>query len=135
MKYTLAWLALALIIATALGSIDLRRYRRMTTHGIEGKAIVTELLPENHQTLRYEYHAGDRTFHGQMQSWSPNPPLARLKVGQPVVIYYDPEKPEDSVLGDPKPILRNELISIALASTILPAFLLYIVKIRLSQRK
>ena len=51
-------------------------------------------------------------FQGQMQSGPPNPPLEQLSIGQSLAIYYDPEHPEDSVLGDPKPIFKIETISI-----------------------
>jgi hypothetical protein len=49
--------------------------------------------------------------------------LEQLAVGQSVVIYYDPEHPEISVLGDPKPMLKNETISVALAALVVPTFL------------
>jgi hypothetical protein len=94
----------------------------MELRGVPAQATVSELLPQIHDTLRYEYHVAGRGFQGQMQSWSPNPPLEQLSVGQSLVIYYDPEHPEESVLGDPAPMLKNETISIALAAILLPGF-------------
>jgi hypothetical protein len=43
--------------------------------------------------------------------------------GRMTLICYDPQHPETSVLGDPKPMLMNETISIALAALVVPTFL------------
>ncbi len=123
MRYVITWLVLAVVIAIGVGSLTLLSYRRMAVRGASGQATVIELLPQIHNTVRYEYHVAGRTFQGQMQSWSPNPSLEQLAVGQSVFIYYDPEHPEASVLGDPKPMLKNETISVALAAFVVPTFL------------
>lgn len=123
MKYALTWLVLAIVAAIGIGSLNWRSYRRMAARGVSTQATVIELLPQTHDTLRYEYHLAGRAFQGQMQSWPPNPPLGQLRIGQSLVIYYDPEHPEESVLGDPKPMLKNETISVALAAILFPTFL------------
>jgi hypothetical protein len=123
MKYVITWLVLAALFAVALGSINLRDYHRFLAQGVLGHATVTSLHPEFHNTVRYEYRVAGQTFHGQMQSWSPNPELQQLSVGQTLVIYYDPGHPEQSVLGDPKPMLENETISVGLAAILVPAFI------------
>src|SRR5207248_2056851 len=82
------------------------------------QAPVVEFLPSIHDTVRYDYRVDGRGFQGQMQSWRPNPPLPQLAVGHALVIYYDPQHPEDSVLGYPKPMLQTETISVALAAVI-----------------
>jgi len=117
---------LAVVIAIGIGSLNWLSYRRMAMRGVLGRATVVELLPQIHNTVRYEYHVGERAFQGNMQSWPANPPLEPLSVGQSLVIYYDPEHPEDSVLGDPKPIFKNETISIALAAVEFPTFLVVV---------
>jgi hypothetical protein len=123
MRYAITWLALAIAIVIGLGSLNWRAYRSMAACGVSGQATVIELLPKIHNTVRYEYRVAGQAFQGQMQSWQPNPPLTKLSVGQPLVIYYDPRHPEESVLGDPKPMLQNETISVALAAVILPTFI------------
>src|SRR5207249_8134067 len=123
MRYAITWLLLVTMLAIGIGSLNWPTYRRVAERGVSGQATVIELLPKNHNTVRYEYQVAGRTFKGQGSSWRPNPPLEQLKVGQPLVIYYDPEHPEESVLGDPKPILENEVISIALTAVGIPTFL------------
>ena len=135
MKYVLTWLSLACIVAVVAGYLELPPYRRMDARGVPGTATVVELTPRFHNTLRYEYHVAERTFQGQMQSWIPNPPLERLRVGQSVVVYYDPENPSDSVLGDPKPMLENETISVAAVAIGFPSFIVLVWAMKASPKR
>jgi hypothetical protein len=135
MRYAIAWLALAAVVAIGIGSLNWPEYRRMAVRGISGHAIVVELLPKIHNSVRYEYYVAGRTLQGQMQSWQPNPPLEQLSVGQPLVIYYNPERPEESVLGDPRPILKNETVSIALAALGIPTFIVLVWAWRTSRHR
>jgi hypothetical protein len=123
MKYAITWVLLAILIMVGLGSFNWQTYRRMAARGVPGRATVVELLPKVHETVRYHYEVAGQKFEGQMQSWEPNPPLGQLSIGQSVVVYYDPQRPEESVLGDPKPMLRNEIISILLAAFVGPTFI------------
>ena len=123
MKYAITWLVFAIAVAVGLGSLNWPTYRRSAVRGVEGQAKVIELLPKIHDTVRYEYRVAGRTFEGQMTTWQPNPPTEQLNVGNSLTIYYDPDHPEVSVLGNPKPILRNETISVVLAALGAPSFL------------
>ena len=124
-KCVFIWLIMAVVIVIGVGSLNWVSYRRLVTRGVSTSATVLELLPNNHNTVRYEYQVAGRTFRGRMQSWGPNPPLEQLSVGQVVIVYYDPEQPGESVLGDPKPIFKNETISIALAAVVFPSILVF----------
>jgi len=126
MKYALIWLALAAAIAIGLGGLNLSPYRRLATHGVRSEGRIIELLPEFHSTARYGYLVAGKSFEGRKQSWEPNPPLEEMRVGQTVIVYYDPEFPERSVLGDPKSILQNETMSIILAALIGPTFIVLV---------
>ncbi len=120
MRYAITWCLLAATFVFGFGRLNWASFHRLTVQGVSGQATVIELLPKIHNTLRYEYHIAGHTFHGQMQSWPPNPPLEQLAVGQSVVIVYDPEHPENSALGDPHPMLENETISIAFIAIVFP---------------
>jgi Protein of unknown function (DUF3592) len=134
MKYAITWMVLAIVIAVGIGSLNWPAYCRMAARGVSGKATVVELLPKIHNTVRYEYAVGGQTFQGQMQSWQPNPSLEQLSVGQSLVIFYDPQQPDASVLGDPKPILRNETISVLLAAFGVPTFVVVVWAWRVSRK-
>jgi Protein of unknown function (DUF3592) len=123
MKYAITWLVFAIAVTAGMGSLNWPTYRRLAARGVEGQAKVIELLPKIHDTVRYEYHVAGKTFEGQMTTWQPNPPTKQLSVGNSLTIYYDPDHPEISVPGDPKPILRNETISVLLAALVAPTFL------------
>jgi hypothetical protein len=135
MRYVITWLVLAAVITIGIGSLNWLSYLRLAMRGVLGQATAIELLPQIHNTVRYEYHVGERAFQGQMRSWPPNPPLEQLGVGQSLVIYYDPEHPEESVLGDPKPIFKNETISIALTAVGFPTLLVVVWAWRTSRNR
>ena len=124
MKYVPAWILMAVAVAIGVGSLNWPTYRRMVMRGVSGQATVIELLPKNHNSLRYEYFVAGKPFRGQMQSWSPNPPLEQLAVGQSLAIYFDPNHPEVSVLGNPVAMLKNETICVGLAAILVPTCLM-----------
>ncbi len=123
MRYAITWVVLATVIAIVIGRLNWPTFHRLVAVGVSGEGKVVELLPKIHNTVHYDYRVGGQVFEGQMQSWQPNPPLEQLKVGQPVVVYYDPQRPGESVLGNPKPMLQNETISVALAALGVPSFI------------
>ena len=123
MKYAVLWFVLVIAIAGGLGCLNVPTYRQLVAYGVPGRATVVELLPANHNSLRYEYQVDGRTLQGQMQSWPPNPPLEQIKVGQTVVIYYDSAHPGVSVLGNPHGMLENKITSVGLAAIGLPTLL------------
>ena len=125
-KYVVAWLLLAIVITVGIGSLSWPTYRRLAARGVSARAIVIELLPKFHDTIRYRYDVAGRTFEGQKSSWPPNPPSGEIKIGQPLVIYYDPMEPSTSVLSDPKPILENETIFVLLAAFGFPTFVVLV---------
>jgi len=43
-----------------------------------------------------------------------------------LVVYYDPLNPSLSVLGDPKPMLTNEIIPIVMAVLVVPTFIVFV---------
>jgi len=116
----------AAAIIFGFGSLNCPLFFRLVTRGVSSKATVIALTPEDHNTVRYEYHVGGELFTARDQCWPPNLPLEKLSAGQPVAIYYDPRNPRDSVLGDPKPMLENELGSIAVAGVLFPTIITFV---------
>jgi hypothetical protein len=124
-KYAIIWLVLAVGIACLTGSLNLPTYHRLAEKGVSGSATIVELLPQFHNTVRYEYHVAGQTYQGRMGSRPPNPPSEQLGIGQSVVIYYDPEHPEVSVLGEPKAMFDGETFPVMLAALVLPSFAVF----------
>ena len=135
MKWAILWLVLAAVFAIGIGSLKVPLLNRLIAHGVKAQATAVKLTPEFHNTVRYEYQVDGTKFEGQDQSWLPNPPLQQIKVGQPLVIYYDSLNPSISVLGDPKPMLNNELISVGMVVIAFPTFIVFAVRKHLRQRR
>lgn len=126
MKYAIIWLVLAVVIGCLIGSQNLPTFHRLAERGVSEEAAVVELLPQYHNTVRYEYHVAGKTFQGQMGSRPPNPPSEQLGVGQSVVICYDPMHPEISVLGDPQLMFNSETVPVLLAAFMGPTFIVFV---------
>ena len=135
MKYAILWLVLAVVIACVVGSLNLPTNHRLAEKGVSENATIVELLPQIHNTVHYEYQVAGQTFQGRMGSRQPNPPSEQLGVGQSVVIYYDPEHPEVSVLGDPKLMFSGEIFPVVLAALGGPTFIVFVLARREYERK
>lgn len=120
MAYAGIWVLLAAVLLIGLGSLNWVTYRRLASRGVRGTAKIVELLPKDHHSAVYEYDVSGKSFKGQKCSWPPNPILEEMVAGQSVQVWYDPERPEISVLGDPQPILENETVTILLAAVLGP---------------
>jgi hypothetical protein len=125
MKWAILWLILAAAFALGIGTLNVPLFNHLIRNGVREQATAVKLTPEFHNTVRYEYQVGAIKFEGQSQSWLPNPPVEKIKVGEPLVIYYDPLNPSRSVLGDPKPMLTNELISVGMVVLAVPTVIVF----------
>jgi hypothetical protein len=90
---------------------------------IEG--VVVKKDPENHQRVYYSYKITERIYFGAGRAGFGNPTFHDLAIGDNVIVFYDPLFPENSVLGNPYELLRNELISVLLVVIIFPLVVLY----------
>ena len=126
MKYIIAWFILFAGLVVFLGCLNWGSYYQIAIDGVCSKAIVLELLPQQHQLVSYRYEVDGRILSGKAQSRPPNPSLDHLKVGQDVVIYYNRSHPDRSILGYPRPIIIHESISIILAALVFPTLIVLI---------
>jgi len=123
--WAILWLILAAVFGFGIGSFNVPLFERLVTNGVLGRATAVKLTPEIHNTVCYEYQVRGAKFEGQKQSWRPNPPIGQITVGQPLVIYYDPLNPSFSVLGDPEPMLTNEIISVGMVVLAFPTAIVF----------
>jgi hypothetical protein len=128
MKWVILWLVLAVVFLVGIGSFNLSLFHGLMENGVRQQAIATKLTPEFHNTVCYEYQVNGTKFEGRDQSWNPNPPLTTIKVGQSLVIYYDPQNPSRSVLGNPGPMLTNELIAVGMITLVIPTIVVFRLK-------
>jgi len=119
------WLALALALGTFVGSLNLPRLYRLVEHGVKTQGVVTAKEPQNHQYVHYTYRVGGSTFQGTGQSGWGNPPFQSLGPGDQVMVYYDTANPGWSLLGEPVPDFKNEVISVLMVVFIFPSLILW----------
>lgn len=96
------WLGITCIFALfATSKLDPGKYRGLASKGVAVQGRVTGKEPENHQFLVYSYTVGQAVYSGKGNAGRGNPSFEQLKVGDPVKVYYDPDSPQISFLGDP----------------------------------
>ncbi|MBJ6726358.1 DUF3592 domain-containing protein [Geomesophilobacter sediminis] len=122
--FVVTWMICASVASYLLAQKYWVSYYRIANHGVSEKAIVLQLLPENHNLVRYSYKFGDKTFEGMRGSFPPNKSFNNLKVGEEVTIYFDPQHPETSLLGDPKAIFKDETIAVMIGGIAFPLLIL-----------
>jgi hypothetical protein len=117
------WLVLACVSAMVpFFLLDTFKYYRLSTVGIltQGRVIAKE--PDNHQFIRYSYRDSNQTYTGIGSAGYGNPSFKDINVGQLVRVFYDPEDPRKSCLGDPTPRVQQTLFGIGFVAVLFPSF-------------
>jgi hypothetical protein len=86
----------------AMTVVDWSKYQHLAWSGLKTVGRVTAKEPENHNFIRYSFEVGNSTFSGVGNAGGENPSFEQLNIGAPVIVYYDPEEPERSLLSNPK---------------------------------
>jgi hypothetical protein len=106
-----------------LGIRNLSRYERLSEYGKQAKiATVLAKEPQNHQFIKYQYQVGSDSFQGVGRTGNVNPSFDRLKIGDSVIVFYDPDTPNNSILGDPQIWFKQEQNSVYYGSLIVATF-------------
>jgi hypothetical protein len=110
------WLVVQVAALIGFGTLQWKSIYAIAASGAITKGKVVRLTPETHRTVVFEYTVSGRLFRGQRQPREPNPPLAGLKEGDDLTVFFDRQNPETSCLENPRSALRNETISVIFAS-------------------
>jgi hypothetical protein len=116
------WLVFAgLALVIGLKITDWLTYRDLSNGvGVYGKVTAKE--PENHQIIRYSYNVGQQTYSGVGHGGRGNPSFGELKIGDSVVVFYDPANPSVSVMGNPQAHQQVEMGGIIFLVVFMPLF-------------
>jgi Protein of unknown function (DUF3592) len=119
--YLITWsiLAISALFAAAL-VLRWPTYHGLSTRGTATRARVIEKQPENHRFVRYSYVVGDRTYDGLGNAGDGNPEFDEIHVGDEVNVYYDPQNPETSFLGNPNHQLQSITRGVVFITVVLP---------------
>ena len=99
----ISWLAIFLLIFTFQWASD-DELRKLKNRSATTTGKIIAIQPEQHQTVRYEYEVGEETF---VRSGGVNligKSLYEMKVGDSVPVFYYPENPTISRIGNPHSI-------------------------------
>lgn len=121
----LAGLAAAAFMGAFLLNSDWPKYRRLMDHGAGTDGRVTDKGLGGGREVHYAFMVGGRPYSGSGRAGYGNPEYEQLSVDDEVVVFYLPQNPDVSCLGDPKEHLRdqNRVISLALLAFV-PVLLL-----------
>jgi co-chaperonin GroES (HSP10) len=94
-----SWWNLLVAFPWALGAIlfihDWKVDREIASREQTTKGLITAHEPANHNRYGYVFSVNGRTFNG----WE-SPKKEELKIGEQVVVYYDPQDPNKNALTD-----------------------------------
>jgi hypothetical protein len=118
---TKALLALALAAAgyVAYTHRDWVRYERLSRGGVMSQGWVTGKSDAKRGLVYYAFETPRKVFTDTGSGGFGNPDAAQLNEGDKVLVYYLPDNPDVSCLGDPSDRVREQ--NIALVWILLPA--------------
>jgi hypothetical protein len=123
-KFAIAWLALAAVLAFALGEINIPTYLRLVKHGERATATIIQPDCDNHARAFYTFTVGSTHYSNSDVMWTSD--CRSLHPGDTILIYYDVTDPTISRAIEPRFGVENELIPIALACLIVPPVLIIV---------
>jgi len=107
-KWTAAVLVLAAIGILLIRPLDWPRYRRLQERGVGADGWVTALDAGRRPIVYYSYLAGEKVYSGVWRSPYLAPEPGELSAGDRVIVFYLPDKPGESCLGDPKELIKAQ---------------------------
>lgn len=117
------WLALTVFFAAVgLTALDWRKWHGLAERAVETEGRVTAKEPENHRRIRYSYQVGARTYTGLGGAGRGNPKFEQLNVGDRVRVFYDSDKPEESIPGDARGQASSITVGVVLLALVPPLF-------------
>lgn len=125
------WTILTLIVLLTASSFWIKNasrwpdYRRLTHGGRATTGWVTAKGLNGERKINYSFAADGRIYSGQGRAGFGTPNFSALQKGDDVLVFYLPQEPEISVLGDPGDHLRqqNRVLAFVLTFIALAVFL------------
>jgi hypothetical protein len=134
-RILLIYLFGAVAVAAFLGNAGLLlKYKSLAKEGVQTAGVVVRPDCDNHNTFRYRFNALGKDYEASGRD-GVTTSCRTLLAGDKVDVRYLPRNPEVNMSGDPHAALSNEVISIALAAILMPAFAIFGVSLRLRNRK
>jgi Protein of unknown function (DUF3592) len=121
----LIWIGLvAIFLAVAAYTLEVPKYHRLASGGVQTKGLVVVKEPDNHSFIRYSYQVDQQQYTGLGNAGGINRPFEELNPGDSLNVYYDPTNPGSSLLGDAKGQYASIVRGVAFMTLIGPIFCL-----------
>lgn len=121
LSYFSAYVVLACIVAAGIGSLNIPRFLALSGRAQHTNGVVVRQTCNEHATLVYRFRVSGREIEHQGSALGD---CESIPPGSQVGVWFVEDQPDMSTLRAPQDELNNELISVALAAAIFPAFLL-----------
>lgn len=95
-------------------------FEHMAKVGVLAEGTVIGKDRENHATITYAYVIRGSEYRGTGHNIGNFSSIDQVQLGDRFAIYYDPDKPEMSVLGDPRDDLASQYTGILFLTIALP---------------
>jgi len=100
--------------------LNLPRFIPLAQHNRLTIGKITEIEPENHNSITYEYSVRGKTYVGGDSRANEFP----KGIGKKLQVYYDTENPGSSSSTDPNYLVSNELSCVFLIIIVFPGLIL-----------
>jgi hypothetical protein len=124
-RFLLLWLVGAVLIAVGIGSISIPLLYSLVRRGVPTCGTVTGREPANHNSVHYFYEVDGKTYVGVQQGGAGGQSADYSTDCMGYVVYYLPQNPQRSCIGQPGPMLTNEIVPITLAMLSFPPIALF----------
>ncbi len=125
--YFAVWLALALGFTAVVGR-GAFNYYRLRKGGVLTEGIAVARKP--HDQIEYSFKA-DKGVHTRVGiAGIGTPPVEKIALGDKLPVYYLPQAPGISCLGDPGKLFLNELPPVLLAALLFPSAIIAMIAFR-----
>ena len=123
-RFLLLWLVGASLLGFGLGSFNIPNLFPLTRRGVETAGTVTDFEPNNHRTVHYSFDVNGKSYSGSQQGGVEGEETSVSSISTRHAVFYLPDDPNVSCIGNPTPMLKNEIIPIVLAMLFIPPFFL-----------
>lgn len=119
-------------------SLDQEKIQYFKNHGIFTYGKVLSKQPDDRHTIVYTYPVDGFEFTAVGHAGQGNPEFEEIQSGQKIIVFYDPEEPSDSFLGDPRLLAatnENIIFKLTLLIPVIPVILTILVLFLLQRMK
>lgn len=96
-------------VGFSIYNLDLREYWTLARQGKEIVGVVSGKNAETHNLIKYEYQVGSNTFTGGGYSGDIDKDFSQVGIGEKVKVFYSPDNPSFSSIGNPKSLFYSNL--------------------------